>query len=288
MIQEKVGTRDLDDSDASDGDEGSVVEVESDAEEPEPKRMKIKKEPTPMSSLGPIARRPPADRLPSARQSRNARAVSQDLISSLSHAFDPAVQAARDDQRTARMLQSSQILTLAGQLREVQNLVESLRDRLSESEKERNAAERRADRAEMMAMIHRGSGTQQYVTSPPPNRDMSRPVRMDIVYPDGGGATRWYTPGVDPPPDFSPGTRYTTRYTPEPEPARSSSHPLPPSSRVPPKFRRSHTTSEEPPLASLPFEVTVTPSPVKNRNSAHSLSFVISPKASGSTSTNTL
>ena len=126
MIQEKVGTRDLNDSNASDGDEGSIVEVESNAEEPEPKRMKIKKEPTPMSSLGPIAHRPPADHLPSACQSRNAHAVSQDLISSLSHAFDPAVQAACDDQRTARMLQSSQILTLAGQLREVQNLVESL------------------------------------------------------------------------------------------------------------------------------------------------------------------
>ena len=139
-----------------------------------------------------------------------------------------------------------------------------------------------------MAMIHCGSGTQQYVTSPTPNHNMSCPVCMDIVYPDGGGATHWYTPGVDPPPDFSPGTHYTTRYTPEPEPGRSSSHPLPPSSCVPPKFRHSHTTSEEPPLASLPFEVTVTPSPVKNRNSAHSLSFVISPKASGSTSTNTL
>ena len=107
MIQEKVGTRDLDDSDASDGDEGSVVEVESDAEEPEPKWMKIKKEPTPVSSLGPIAHWPPADHLPSAHQSRNAHAVSQDLISSLSHAFDPAVQAAHDDQQTACMLQSS-------------------------------------------------------------------------------------------------------------------------------------------------------------------------------------
>ena len=149
LIQEKVGTRDLDDS-ASDGNEDSVVEVESDAEEPEPKRMKIKKEPTPVSSLGPIARRPPADRLPSAHQARNACAVSQDLISSLSHAFDPAVQAARDDQRTARMFQSSQVLTLTSKLQEIQSLVESLRDRLSESEKERNAAERHADRAEML------------------------------------------------------------------------------------------------------------------------------------------
>lgn len=248
-MNEKAGTRDLDDDDIAD----DVVEISSDDDDDDdapPKPLpsapkKTKKEP--VDNTGPIARRAASDRISQPRQPRNMGA---NLLSTLSGALDPAAQAARQEERAARTFQTSQLFALTAQLRESQNLVESLRTRLAESDRDRNAAERRADKAEMMAMFSGRQAPQppsnppRWANLPSANRTPSRPVRHDVYYSDGGRGVRWVGPDDSPQlyPD-SPGTRYFARYTPErveftsrsvqmdhsPTATRSSSRPLAPS-----------------------------------------------------------
>ena len=213
-INDKAGTRDLDDDDLVD----EVIEVSSDNEienvKPVPKKTVVKKEPGKF-----VARRPTADRLPS-RSSRTPR-LANDLLSNLSRTFDPATQAANSEERTTRAFQANQLFSLAAQVREQQSVIESLRTRLAESDRDRNAAERRADKAEMLYMVSntkvQHESGRRWASSPAPNRTPGRPVRQDVFYSDGGRATRWLGPDDDEPlyPD-SPGTRVISRYTPEP------------------------------------------------------------------------
>ena len=128
-MNEKAGTRDLDDDDIAD----EVVEISSDDDDeddeppkPPPSSKKasgpIKKESN--DNSGPVARRATSDRIAQPRQSRNAGA---NLLATLSGALDPATQAARQEERAARTFQTSQLFSVSAQLREAQNLVESLR-----------------------------------------------------------------------------------------------------------------------------------------------------------------
>ncbi|KAF9566074.1 hypothetical protein CPC08DRAFT_127378 [Agrocybe pediades] len=169
-IAEKVETRDLDDEDIVD-DEDAIIEVmdsDVDEKEEEPRVKKAKstaavaassKGPTKVKEepKGPVARRPAADATTSSSRPRaHARTQASELISSISHALDPSLQLARDEERANRSLHSTQLLTISQSLRDAQRTIESLRSQLMQVQQARHDAERRADRAEMMAMLHGG------------------------------------------------------------------------------------------------------------------------------------
>ncbi|KAG6808002.1 hypothetical protein H0H92_005725 [Tricholoma furcatifolium] len=171
-INEKAGTRDLDDADIVDA-YNEPIEISSDDEDNgdartargilKPVKKTIKIEPGASPKLGPIARRVPSDHLSSASRNRASGGQAQVLLSRISSALDPVAQAAREDDRAARSLHTTQIFTLSQQIRDLQSTVESLRSRLTESDRERHAAERRADRAELISIMsgynHRYPGT---------------------------------------------------------------------------------------------------------------------------------
>ncbi|RXW18718.1 hypothetical protein EST38_g7134 [Candolleomyces aberdarensis] len=173
-MNEKAGSRDLDDEEfaedaisvSSDDEENhkeNKAPAESNSEvKAEQKGVKTEKDP----SLGPVVRRPANDRLPQAPPRSRARA-NEALLANLTNTLDPAAQAARAEDRAARSLQTTQILSLTSQLREAQGTIEGLRTQLADAERRCAAAERRADKLEMMEMIHRG---RSQFNSPSPRR----------------------------------------------------------------------------------------------------------------------
>jgi hypothetical protein len=211
-MNDKGGSRDLDDEEIAD-----AILITSDDDDdndrppPLPRtKIVVKSEP---GAVGPIARRTPADRLTTPATSRaSRRGAGQDFLASVSSVLDPAAQAQRHEDRSSRAIQTSQIFTLTSQLRESQALVESLRNRLSESDRDRNNAERRADRVEMMSML--SSSRREREASPPRRRD--RRQRQEVYYADGGRATCWVGGSDDDDIHLmsdSPGTRrYTQPY----------------------------------------------------------------------------
>lgn len=212
MLNDEAGSRDLDDDEIADiywsesdrGDDAVVV-ISSDNEDenipPPPRKLKGKVKAEPGSANGPVARRPANDRLPS-----RARNSGKDILANISNALDPDIQASRLDDRTARSVQTNQMFMLTAQL-------ESMRNRLAEAERERHTAERRADRAEMMAHIastHQSNNT----AAPPLPGHRSRRRRQDVFHAGGGRSTYWVGSDDDDPfferrPD-TPGTRRIT------------------------------------------------------------------------------
>lgn len=211
-MNEKAGSHDLNDEDIVDENDDAIVISSNDENEnirpsslAHVKKPVVKAEPSP---VGPIAWRPLANRL-SAPPRRAARAVTQEFLNNISGVLNPAAQAACTEDQTARSLQTSQIFSLNSQLRETQNLVKSLRSRILEADCEQNAAERHADRAEMMLLLESRAPRDNNTPHCP-----DRHVRQDVYYADGGQATQWIGSDDDAFPDNdSPGTRRYTRYS---------------------------------------------------------------------------
>lgn len=197
----------------------------------------VKKEPT-----GPIVRRQVVDRLVPPPRSRTSRTDAQDLLSTISSVLDPSAQASRDEARAERSFQTTQYLAMTQQLRETNAALESLHGRLQDSEQDRQAAERRADKAELMAMFKGHPSDNYYHHNAPlyphgrhhsphpsqsshrnyhlgpdsPDREQPRylprthhrnsgRVRREIYYADGGKRVTWDDADVFHTP--SPGTR---------------------------------------------------------------------------------
>jgi hypothetical protein len=135
LINERAGTRDLGDSDFDDADSGRTGPSSDDDSLPQPE---------PRVAVARSAR----NEAPPPR--RNARGTATTgLLNSLSNAFDPAVQRARDEDRANRSLANTQLLTLSQQLRDSQATNESLRGQLFDLRNRMYEAQRTADRAEM-------------------------------------------------------------------------------------------------------------------------------------------
>ncbi|KAF6741728.1 hypothetical protein DFP72DRAFT_1083231 [Ephemerocybe angulata] len=117
----------------------------------------------------------------------------ESLLTNLTSTLDPNVQAARAEERSARGMQATQNLSLSSQLRETQYLIENFRFQLSDAERRCAAAERRADKYEMMAMIQRPQPQYQVSRREPLTPACS--VRQDIHYPDGGALRPVGPPG---------------------------------------------------------------------------------------------
>lgn len=178
------------------------------------------------SGPGPIARHVTDERLatPVTRAGRTSRTAVQDLLTKISTSLDPATQAARTEERATRTLQTTQLFSITSQLRDAQTTIETLRNRLLESDRTCQAAERRADKAELIALFksrghHSRSRSRNRGRSPSPTRHWKgRKYRQDVVFADGGGATYWI--GSDDSdgggrllaPEDTPGTRRYTRY----------------------------------------------------------------------------
>lgn len=231
-MNEKAGSRDLDDDD--------IIDISSDeSRSPSPaaprrKKTAVKTEQPEPDLSGPIARRPASDRLTTVpRTSRTTRNASQDFLAHITTALDPATSAARGEERSARSLQATQIFTLTSQLRDTQSMLETLRNRLAETDRERQTAERRADRAELMSMMSQSQsrhfhGRNHSRSHSPVRRGRrdrsqaraaprSRRYRQDVMYADGGQATLSWGPEDSPPlQEDSPGTRRFTHEMPLP------------------------------------------------------------------------
>jgi hypothetical protein len=202
LMNEKAGSRDLDDEDIVDA-EPNVIEV-SDADEKgitphhNGAKLTVKAE-----YAGPVARRPAANRISMDSSRTGTRNSSRDLLTNISQALDPSLRRARADETSISTLQTSQIFSLSSQLRESRQQIEALRDKLFEAERRCNESERRADRAKLMKMITASRGHQED-SSPHHSphlgragqggrrsRHRRRRRRVEIYYGDGGRATKY-------------------------------------------------------------------------------------------------
>ncbi|KAF9029494.1 hypothetical protein BDP27DRAFT_1436582 [Rhodocollybia butyracea] len=172
MINKKAGTRDLDDEDL---DEGDKLDSDSDSDkENEPPVKKVKP-------------------------------ITCDFVDTLSAALDPAAQVERDERRSSQALQATSMLTMSGQIQDLQRSNDNLRQRLEEAQRDLMQAERCADRAEMRAdrlemlssVSDRSSGRfrctyQQHHHDRELDREPKQWVRREVRYPEGGGLTSWH------------------------------------------------------------------------------------------------
>jgi hypothetical protein len=243
LMNEKAGSRDLDDEDIVDADP-EVIEV-SDSEE-KASNSKSRKPAAKAEHTGPFACRPTANRISVDSSRTCTRNPSQDLLANISHALDPNARRTRTDDNSVNALQTGQIFTLSSQLRESQRQIDTLRNQLIEAERRCNGAERRADRAELKEMITESHGREAiswHPTSPICGPRFSargrgsqrshRRLRQEIYYAGGGRATQFIDSDDDQAEmqgdKDSPGTR---RYTFEEGSSTSSPcSPLPTSRR---------------------------------------------------------
>lgn len=189
LMNEKVNTRDLDDAEIADLPD-DIIEVSDDEDDGDDElastAAKINTEHDHFTR-----RAVPSDRPP--RPSRASAIANWDMLAgNLSQSLDPTARAAREDDRAARSIQTTQMLALSNDMRDLRA---QLRD-----------AEQRANRAEMELTISRMMPHGRN-SSPDRNRRRSRRrlrrspsptpprrIRRDRHYRDGGLSTTWVTP----------------------------------------------------------------------------------------------
>lgn len=179
LVNERAGTRELNDSDFED-----VAEKPDSSDED-----KDDVKPDASTSHTAVAR---ATRTEAPSTRRNARgAAAAELMSRLSTAFDPEVQKARDEERTNRTLATTQYLTLSQQLRDAQVTNDKLHSKVFDLRNELYEMQHKYDRAQMRYEMLKMSGTQR-----------RQPLRMYHNLPkhkrqgyrwfvDGGEAIEW-------------------------------------------------------------------------------------------------
>ncbi|KAJ7092376.1 hypothetical protein B0H15DRAFT_777358 [Mycena belliarum] len=177
LMNQRAGTRDLNDSDfdddaknASSDDEIEIVDA--------PVRTAI------------------ARRVPTPPLRRNSRLNAPEVLNQLSRAFDPDVQRARDDERSQRSLQNTQLLAVNQQLRDALATNESLRSQITSMQGHINDVERARDRAELRLEMRDGPGMGRESRRRSPSAVREKPrkkIRCERHYRDGGRATYWIT-----------------------------------------------------------------------------------------------
>ncbi|KAJ7772878.1 hypothetical protein DFH07DRAFT_146407 [Mycena maculata] len=143
LINERAGTRELNDSDIDDL-ASSAGSSDNDDE------IQVIDKPEVRTAVAQRARTPPLH-----RQRRGA----PELVDKLTRAFDPEVQKARDEDRYQRAAQNTQLFTLSQQLRDSHTSAESLRNQLTIMQQHLNDAERSRDVAllKLEMMDYRGN-----------------------------------------------------------------------------------------------------------------------------------
>ncbi|KAG2131631.1 hypothetical protein DEU56DRAFT_688381, partial [Suillus clintonianus] len=184
LINERAGTRDLNDSDF-------------DADDSHDDSRNI----TPPIEHTAITRATRTD----APVPRRRGAAASELLTRISGAFDPAVQQARDEERANRSLANTQLLTQAQQLRDANAVTEQLRTQLYDLRTRLYNVERERDlgklRAEMMQMHASAPIQAPHNVHPNPVSRNARNARHRYkpkqpsytYYPDGGQSVIWHS-----------------------------------------------------------------------------------------------
>ncbi|KIK32392.1 hypothetical protein CY34DRAFT_19082 [Suillus luteus UH-Slu-Lm8-n1] len=175
LINERAGTRDLNDSDF-------------DANDSHDDSRNI----TPPIEHTAVTRTTRTD----APVPRRRGAAATELLTRISSAFDPAVQQARDEERANRSLATTQLLMQAQQLRDANAVTEQLRTQLYDLRTRLYDVEREHDlsklRAEMLQM--HGSAPNQAPPARRSSRHRHRPKLPSYThYPDGGQSVIWHS-----------------------------------------------------------------------------------------------
>jgi hypothetical protein len=185
LINERAGTRDLNDSDFDDdnGDVGyaSHVSISSDDVKASlPAKVAVV--------------RGVRDQAPSRR---NARGNGLELVEKISQVFDPAVQDSRDNERANRSLQNAQLLASAQQNRDAQAVIETLRMQITTLQGRVYESDRARDLAQLkLEMNVRVGGQTPIGQKQGVSVDRGRPkpkFRNEIHYREGGGSVTWIT-----------------------------------------------------------------------------------------------
>ncbi|KAH8101752.1 hypothetical protein BXZ70DRAFT_906334 [Cristinia sonorae] len=212
-IQERVGTMDLDDEDIVDNlshisisDSSESGHDSDDNNKPKPKSASTQK--ARIVKQDPI--RPLADG-PAPRRTRNGPNAGLEVLNKLSANLDPAVQAQRANERAATAFQTTHIMALNQQVRDLHAEIMMLRQQVSDAERRYHDSERRADRAEQQlqftrlldrrhhsrstsrgrrsrVLAQRSHSAHRYRTRSTPRR------RFEIFYPEGGRSSYWGYP----------------------------------------------------------------------------------------------
>ena len=109
------------------------------------------------------------------------------FLDKIAQSLDPEHQAQRDAERTSTLFQSQQLILLQGQIRDLNQLVQSLQAQLGDSERRRVDADRRADRLENQIYI--SSVVNQVQVQRPTTHPQHREQPATIVIPDSQPST---------------------------------------------------------------------------------------------------
>ena len=195
MINEKAGTRNINDSEFEDDDAGRGVS--SCAEESKPGDSKIHIA---------IASSDHSE-APQVRRPRGSQTT--ELVGKIAQALDPEAQHACDEERANRSFQNTQVFTLSANLRDAQARIETLRSELNDTCDHLHKVERIRDRLDMELNFERCmstmSGVKQEALYSPHSRKNHKhlpdlvhvrgKVHHDEYFPEGGQHTTWITDG---------------------------------------------------------------------------------------------
>ncbi|KAG1789266.1 uncharacterized protein HD556DRAFT_1447115 [Suillus plorans] len=186
LINEKAGTCDLNDKELAD----EVVEISDDNKDTMASVVLPKMKPTQIKlevhepCLGPTARCATSPTI--SHPPRSSRSAGVDLLTTISVSLDPCLQAVQDEERSARAIQSMQVLSLTTQLRDAHATINKLHGQLVQVEQDCSNSKHHADHLEMqleMAKFMTRTGHQQ-----------QEHVHHETIYRDKGHSTIWVTP----------------------------------------------------------------------------------------------
>lgn len=191
MINEKAGTRNINDSEFEDD---NVGQGSSCGEESKPRDSKIH------TAIATSDR----SEVPQARRPRVSQTT--ELVGKIAQALDPEAQRVRDEERANRSFQNTQVFTLSANLRDAQARIETLRSELNDTRDRLHKVERIRDRLDMELNFERRmsamSGVKREALHSPQSHknfpDLVRvrgKVRHDEYFPEGGQRTTWITDG---------------------------------------------------------------------------------------------
>ncbi|KAG1874731.1 hypothetical protein DFJ58DRAFT_638700, partial [Suillus subalutaceus] len=136
---------------------------------------------------------------------RRRGAAASELLSRISGAFDPAVQQARDEDRATRSLANTQLLSQGQQLRDANAVTEKLRTQLFDLQSRLFDAERERDLTQLrLEMIQMHQPPPKKAAHKTHHQRRPKPKQADYTYyPDGGQSVIWHSDPDTPASDAS-------------------------------------------------------------------------------------
>ncbi|KAF9480325.1 hypothetical protein BDN70DRAFT_931797 [Pholiota conissans] len=185
LINEKVGTRNLNDSEIdNDEEEGYTSDLDLDSK----KHL--------------VVARSDKNDIPSSRRTRGNQTA--DLALKLANSLDPEAQRLRDEDRANRSFQNTHIFMMSQQLRDANTTIETLRSELSMVRDHLHHVERARDKLDAKLNLERKMAALQardrgvVPSSHKHNPDLTRvrgKIRHDEFFPEGGQMSTWITDG---------------------------------------------------------------------------------------------